>query len=466
MTNFRHLTSGPVNTSGVQADQSQLVSSDSGNVDVSKSLSHLSELEQARGQMRGQNDSNRQTLADLKDDSQEGTNNVSTLQNSYEDTMRQVFEQDYTSNNSSSNADRLRSEARNLQAEARGRSPGIATQLRDEARRKEVQALQEERNAQEALFRSQELQRKASSILNELQDAKSNVNKIQQNQSNLKNDFNNSASNLSDTESRLDNPPPGVDGGETPQPIIRPSQPAGIDGGKTPQPIIRPSQPAGIDGGNTPQPQIKPALPISIDGDENADSQNDPKKPSHLRGGDRSIYLKYTLTDSSTLQPFTTQAAPGGISGGAGVTAARAQGVNNQGLAQGLGQGQGIFTIPGGQTIDPSTLTSGNSYLEAARALLRAILLVTLQARDPNPIVQIAKNLTNKSLSEQAVTYLETALVDSAIQGSPVNQQIILTKAQANTIHGEAETSIAYWKEVLNENKQLGKETNDLAKKA
>ena len=111
--------------------------------------------------------------------------------------------------------------------------------------------------------------------------------------------------------------------------------------------------------------------------------------------------------------------------------------------------------------------SSGNSFLQAARALLRAVLLVTMNAvNNPNPIVQLAKNLTNKTLTEQAIAYLEAGLVDSTIQGTAVNQQIILTKAQANTLHGDAETNIAYWKEVLQENKQLQKDTHDLAKRA
>lgn len=119
----------------------------------------------------------------------------------------------------------------------------------------------------------------------------------------------------------------------------------------------------------------------------------------------------------------------------------------------------------GGQKAPP--IGNAMGYLMAARALLGAIARLTAVASlNPNPIVQLAKNLTNKGLSEQAIAYLEAALVDSAISGTPINQQIILTKAQSNTIHGEAETNMGYWKEVINQNKQLGKETHDLSKPA
>jgi len=109
---------------------------------------------------------------------------------------------------------------------------------------------------------------------------------------------------------------------------------------------------------------------------------------------------------------------------------------------------------------------AGNLYLDAARILLRTIMQVTISARSSNPIVQISKNLTNKSLSDQAIAYLEAANVDTALNGTAVNQQIILTKAQASTIGGEAQTGINYWKQVLEGNKQLQKETHDMAKAA
>ena len=127
----------------------------------------------------------------------------------------------------------------------------------------------------------------------------------------------------------------------------------------------------------------------------------------------------------------------------------------------------GIPGLTGPDVANVNANGSWASYLNAAIGLLRAIHIVTANAQvNANPIVHIAKNLTNKGLSEQAITNLEAALVDSTVQGTPANQQILLTKGQANTLHGEAETNIAYWKEVLSGNKQLEKDTQDLAKRA
>lgn len=155
-----------------------------------------------------------------------------------------------------------------------------------------------------------------------------------------------------------------------------------------------------------------------------------------------------------------------------GTTLGRASG-NTLGSTSGNTLGRinlGAYSYYGAQGTNWSDYYSGAwaGYVDAAVALLRAIALVSFNGvlGHVNPITQIAKNLTNKGLSEQATTYLEAAMVDTAIAGTPANQQIILRKAQSNTIHGEAETNIAYWKEVLAGNKQLNKETQDLAKRA
>lgn len=140
------------------------------------------------------------------------------------------------------------------------------------------------------------------------------------------------------------------------------------------------------------------------------------------------------------------------------------------GIAPGVGADGGVPAVADAEVLNEEGQQGiGNAlgYVTAAKAILMTIArLSAVMSLNPNPIVQIAKNLTNKGLSEQAIAFLEAALVDSAIKGTQTNQQIVLLKAMANTIHGEAETNIAFWKEVINENKQLGKQTQDLAKMA
>ena len=177
-----------------------------------------------------------------------------------------------------------------------------------------------------------------------------------------------------------------------------------------------------------------------------------------------------TQETSSKFQQTGGGAATGGTTGGGGSTGnavSRSTGASNSGY-QGAEYtvttrtDNGIFT-------NTTKSNTGNGYVDAAIVLLRAIGFHSSQnARNSgvNPVRQLALHLTNKGLSEQATTYLEAALVDSTLQGSPINQTIIFLKATSATLHGEAETNIAYWKEVLNENKQLSKQTHDLAKMA
>ncbi len=105
--------------------------------------------------------------------------------------------------------------------------------------------------------------------------------------------------------------------------------------------------------------------------------------------------------------------------------------------------------------------------LQAAKSLLKSIGQVSQgMSGNANPIVQIAKNLTISALSQQGVAMLEAAAVDSAISGTTVNQEIILTKAQFTTIDGESKTAVTYWKEAIADNKNMNKQTFDLSKTA
>jgi len=158
--------------------------------------------------------------------------------------------------------------------------------------------------------------------------------------------------------------------------------------------------------------------------------------------------------------------SPGGavseFTGNGAVNANNNSGNVNGGADSGGADSDGVSTSDSG-----SASGSANGYLQAAKALLRQIGQISrAMSGTSNPIIQIAKNLTNKGLSEQAVAYLEAAQVDSTIGGQAINQDIILTKAQASTIKGDSDTNINYWKETIKDNQQLGKATHDLAKMA
>ena len=110
-------------------------------------------------------------------------------------------------------------------------------------------------------------------------------------------------------------------------------------------------------------------------------------------------------------------------------------------------------------------LGNGNSLVAAAKALLKAVALNTIRTITNNPVVMVAKNLFNKTLVQSAVSLLEAAQIDE-ILGNGDKQQIILLLAQAKTVDGEASQNIEYWKEVIQQNKQLERQTHDMAKAA
>ena len=108
---------------------------------------------------------------------------------------------------------------------------------------------------------------------------------------------------------------------------------------------------------------------------------------------------------------------------------------------------------------------SAGGLVSAARSLLRNIALNALRTISNNPIVMLAKNLFNRSLAQQAVSLLEAAQIEEVL-GSGIKQQIILLLAQAKTIDGESASNIEYWKQAIQENKQLARATHELAKGA
>ena len=109
----------------------------------------------------------------------------------------------------------------------------------------------------------------------------------------------------------------------------------------------------------------------------------------------------------------------------------------------------------------------GTEFVVAAIELLKQIAQVVGKETARNitsPIGMLAKNLTVKSLSEDAKAVLEAAQVAAALLPVATNQQIILLMSMANTLHGDAVTNVAFWKEVLKDNNKMVQMTHELAK--
>lgn len=143
--------------------------------------------------------------------------------------------------------------------------------------------------------------------------------------------------------------------------------------------------------------------------------------------------------------PIGKNKPPVGIDGG--------QPVQNTATGYGLGDGE-IIRI------------SGNPLLDAARALLRAVMRNIKAPRNINPTNMLSMHATNKTLYDLAISYLDAAQTQSAIQGTPVNQDIIFTRTQATTGKGETETAIQYWTNMQQQNVQAEKDTFKQAERA
>ena len=126
---------------------------------------------------------------------------------------------------------------------------------------------------------------------------------------------------------------------------------------------------------------------------------------------------------------------------------------NNPNTGYGLGDGQWIdFT--------------NNPFVAAAKALLRSVSLNTKAPRNVNPTNMIGMHNSNKTLYDLAISYLDAGQTQSALQGTPVNQDIIFTRTQATAGKGETETAIQYWVSMQQQNVQAEKDTFKQAERA
>ncbi|MBI3308347.1 MAG: hypothetical protein HYZ79_03140 [Candidatus Melainabacteria bacterium] len=143
--------------------------------------------------------------------------------------------------------------------------------------------------------------------------------------------------------------------------------------------------------------------------------------------------------------PIGQNRPPVGMDGG--------QPTNNPNTGYGLGNGQWIdFT--------------NNPFVAAAKALLRSVSLNTKAPRNINPTNMIGMHNSNKTLYDLAISYLDAGQTQSALQGTPVNQDIIFTRTQATAGKGETEVAIQYWTNMQQQNVQAEKDTFKQAERA
>ena len=131
----------------------------------------------------------------------------------------------------------------------------------------------------------------------------------------------------------------------------------------------------------------------------------------------------------------------------------------------GGGGGIGIGGDGGGGGFTQST---GNGFIDAAKAILRAVrTLMVSGVGNNNPFFNIAKLLTGKSMVEVAKTFSEAGMTDEVVNQSPMlKHEALLVDTQAAGLRGIFETAIQYWNQTAQANKQIEKDTHQLAQRA
>ena len=144
---------------------------------------------------------------------------------------------------------------------------------------------------------------------------------------------------------------------------------------------------------------------------------------------------------------------------------ARKPGGFGAGAAGGTGKGIGAAGAAAAGLEKPSF---GSSYIESAKSLLRAVLtLMITGAGNNNPFVNIAKMLAGKSMVEVAKTLTEAGMTDEVVNGNPMlRHEALLVDTQAAGLRGIFETAIQYWNQAAQANKQIEKDTHQLAQRA
>lgn len=132
----------------------------------------------------------------------------------------------------------------------------------------------------------------------------------------------------------------------------------------------------------------------------------------------------------------------------------------------------------GGGSNTSSNLTSTNSngtgggpgsmFIETAKALMAmALSLIVTGVGNNNPFFNIAKLLAGKSIVEVAKTLVEAGMTDDVVNESPLlKHEALLVDAKVSGLRGLFETWLQYWNQDAQANKQISKDSQQLATRA
>lgn len=113
----------------------------------------------------------------------------------------------------------------------------------------------------------------------------------------------------------------------------------------------------------------------------------------------------------------------------------------------------------------PPPQSTGNPFFDAAQALLTVVQqIMTGGVGNNNPFFNIAKLLGAKSVIEVAKNEIEVGMTMEVVQDSPMLRHVGLNlDSKAAGLRGLFETWLQYWNQAATAQKQIDKDTQNLA---
>lgn len=318
-----------------------------------------------------------------------------------------------SSENAKLEASQKRQEASMHKAEGRDKGPAAKKHLEEKAKRKEIEALEKEYEAQKALNAAFEEERRANALTLKAEEEQAKVE-----------DNTRQANNSAKQSKTLEVQASSVDSEIT---AAKSSTPTSKDG-----------------GGATPFRAF--SGPVSADGGPAVGGASGFNRAVAADGGPANGVGIFSGPVSANGGPPAETVGIAERSGGAGST--------------------DMFNDYLGTERSSFAFGPAAPFVNAVRALFKQVMRNTLAPRATNPTNMVALHNNNKTLYDLAISILDAGQTQLALMGTVANQDLIFLRTQATAGKGEEETSIQYWIQMQDQNKQANKDTHKHAERA
>ncbi|OGI19412.1 MAG: hypothetical protein A3B68_03700 [Candidatus Melainabacteria bacterium RIFCSPHIGHO2_02_FULL_34_12] len=445
MTDIRHVNSirpGSDNKSGNNSDSGS-------SVDTKNVSEQLAALNQSRESMRG-------TLDETNQKSNAVNNNISNAQKSISDSNNQQTEYALQEQSASTSfydaqrtAGRLRGEANELRALAK-KNPKLKDSFMSQAARKDALAVVEDQKAQKALADQHEArmnQNDAQKLAEDSTQIKNESirqqNQLTQQTGDLNRQINETSSSSKNLESNSGSTSADAD--------------ANASSNSNSQNNTQ-SQNTNLNSNNTTQTQNVTLGSASATANNSSNTNTASGNGNATLGKTQSGTGTGTGTTPAVNRTSTTSSNTSSSSAALGSASVNP---SNSSVLSGAASASGPTAALGA-----AFGGAGGGYLSAAYGAIEQIAQLNRQPVSPHPTAQVAKWTSIQSIAERGVAYIEAAILDQTLTGTPLHQFAILLKTVLNTVLGEARGNVEGHTKTIEEYKKAEKDTQQLALRA